>query len=204
MFQLQNACGQLGRSFRTAHSGTCGNRGLDHHRAMVHDFIHKMHGTSGQAHAIRRGIGRAMGTGKTGQQRGVDVQNPMRKGAQEFRGQHAHEPGQGHCAALRRYAMLANDADHLCIKGLAAGKFRVRTAPSGYATAARAFQTVGLRLVGKHHADLRRQSAGVDFVENGLEVGTTAGNKHGQGKGHGHPGIKRVVTRRRRRIRSFV
>ncbi len=194
MFQPQNARGQRG----TVVVGQGGHGGLDDDRTVVHYLIHEMHGAAGHAHAVGGCVGRAVGAGKAGQNRRVDVQHAAREGVQKSGGEDAHEAGQRDGAGSGFHAVVADDARKLGVEGLAGGEVRVGQGHGVNAVLARALQAVGPGLVGNHNAHFGVQKTGVDLVENGLQIGTAAGDQHGKRHGHGSLPVARLRPRPRR------
>lgn len=72
------------------------NRGLRDDRAMIHFLIDEVDCCPGDADAVLQRLALGMSAGERGQQRGVDIDDPLGKGADEERSQDTHETRQDH------------------------------------------------------------------------------------------------------------
>src|SRR6185437_3740351 len=84
---------------------------LENDDAVVEFLVDEMDGASGDLDAVEPGLLLSVEAGEGGQQRGMDVEDALRKGADEFRREQAHVSGENDEIDL----MLAQCGDHVSV-----------------------------------------------------------------------------------------
>ena len=110
------------------------DEGLHDDRAGVEIFVHEVHGAAGKFHAVFEGLALRFEAGKGGQQRGMNIQDAIRKGGDEIRREQAHvarEADEVHILFVQRgddqlvigFALEALRGNHLRRDAAGAGFF---------------------------------------------------------------------------------
>ena len=173
MFLLQNAGRQ--RVFVV---------GVEHRNSLLHDdravvefLVHKMHGAAGNFHSVSEGLLLRFESGKRGQQRRMDVENPLRKLLHEPRREQAHvsrEADQIHIVLLER-------GDDFAVVFLSRLALRWNHQRIQAALPCRGDARC-VRFVGDDNGNARvRDAARVDAVGDGDEVRAASGEKNAEG-----------------------
>ena len=135
-----------------------------------------MHGRARDSHAVFERLPLRLESGKCGQQRRVDIQNPVREGLDQ-RGAH-----QTHVArqADQIDGSCAEQSGERLVVGVAVGILAWVDVDRLDARVTRATEPGGVGAVGDHHGNPGVEPAVPDGVDDRLQVRTAAGDEDGQ------------------------
>ena len=158
----QDACGERLRGVVVAH----GHRGLQHDGAVIEPRGHQVDGRAGDLHAVLERLPLGIDAGERRQQRGVDVENGVRKRLEKRCSDEPHETGETHERDVTREEL----ARQRTVEGLAARKRPVIDDQCVDAGRARAIEAAGIRAIRDDGGDPRGQPRFIDGVDEGLEI----------------------------------
>ncbi len=147
-----------------------GHGGLRDDRAAVRAFIDEMDRAAADLDAIGENVAMRMRAGEARQQRRVDVEDAAFVMTYEERRQDAHETGEHD----EHHAFFLECSNQRLFEGLAAVILLAVDAERRDAGFLRAFERIGIRLVGEDDADLCMHLSPVDCVDDGLKIRAAA------------------------------
>jgi len=115
-------------------------------------------------------------SGECGEQGGVNVDDPVRKGSQEKRRENPHESGQRH----QFNACVREHAEQFAVKILAVFKILMVQNRAGNSMLLRPGQTISFGIVADDYGDSGVKRSPFNLIDNGLKVGAASGNQDAQ------------------------
>jgi hypothetical protein len=110
----------------------------------------------------------------------MDIQDPVGKGLNKFRTDQAHIPGQAHSPG----AGILEDAYYRPIMGLPGFELGLRNNPGRNPVLSSPLQAFGPGKIGNNDLNAGIQDPLLNTIDEGLQVGSPAGNEDSYGKRH--------------------
>jgi hypothetical protein len=161
-------------------TGMDGDCGLNDYGAVIQVLIDKVYRGPAQTHSILRSLFLGMQPWKTGKQGWMDIQDPVGKGLNKFRTDQAHIPGQAHGPDTG----ILQDVYYRPIMGLPGGVLGLRHNPGRNPVLGSPLQAFDSGHIGDNELNAGIQDPLFNTIDEGLQVGSPAGNEDCYGKGH--------------------
>ena len=154
--------------------------GLNDYGAVIQLLIHKVYRSPAYTHSILRSLLLGMQAWEAGEQGRVDIQDSILKGLNEFRADQAHIPGQTHGPDTE----ILQDVYYRSIMGLPGGVLGLRNNPGWNSVLGSPLQSFDSGHIGDNELNAGIQNPLFNTIDEGLQVGSPAGNENCYGKGH--------------------